>query len=76
MNVNDLMQLLEDSEATLSHILKDCTNNPDEVSLLSSKMGSLLEDFSTLRKELHSKYTDQESSQEPDDKLGTQSSEE
>ena len=64
MSVNELMQLLEDSEAALSHMLQDCANGPDELALLASKMEPLLKDFTSFQNEIRTNYTDQESTRE------------
>lgn len=53
MDINDWIKILEDSKGELGHILNECKDGPAELALLASKMEPLLEEFSTIEKELH-----------------------
>ena len=60
MDVNDLIQILENNQEQLTHILNDCEEGSSELVLLASKMGPILENFSLLESELSSSISSTE----------------
>ena len=58
MDANDIKTLLNENIDQLNQILNNCQNNSTELTLLATKFGPLLDDFSATEEELFSSLTD------------------